>query len=246
MDKARAGVELFRVMGERMLAPFHRPAGSPSRRFPTVLFLHGFPGAEKSVDVQRALLRRGVASVAPHFLGAWGSGGLYRFTTLIAQARAALAAARRLPFVDPRRVAVYGFSMGGWTALHLAAADGRLKAVCAVAPVGGPEMLPGRGVEFIGHLARPLAAPPPRELALDFAAAVSRHDPAESARRFKAPLLLVHGTGDDVIPADVSRRVAAAAGPRARLVLERGARHDFLDRREKLARLCAGWLAARL
>jgi DNA-binding response OmpR family regulator len=45
---------------------------------------------------QRALLRRGVASVAPHFLGAWGSGGTYRFTTLVEQARAALAATRRL------------------------------------------------------------------------------------------------------------------------------------------------------
>src|SRR4051812_47229367 len=124
---AHAGTEIFRVLGERMLVQTHRPAGPARRRFPAVLFLHGFPGSEKSLDVQRELMKRGVASVAPSFLGAWGSGGVYRFTTLVPQARAALRAARRLPFVDPRRVAVYGFSMGGWAALNLAAAEPSLK-----------------------------------------------------------------------------------------------------------------------
>ena len=73
--KARAGTEIFRVKGQKMLVHYHRPEGPEGRRFPTVLFLHGFPGSEKSVDIQRALMARGIASVAPSFLGAWGSGG---------------------------------------------------------------------------------------------------------------------------------------------------------------------------
>lgn len=229
-----------------MLAPYHRPAGPDRRRFPTVLFLHGFPGSEKSVDVQRALLRRGVASVAPHFLGAWGSGGSYRFTTLVPQARAALAATRRLPFVDPRRVAVYGFSMGGWAALNLAALDPSLKAVVAVAPVGGPEMVGPRTPDFMRRLSRPLVTLPAAALTRDFADAVTRLDPAKALARLKTPVLLVHGTADDVVPCAVSRRLAAAARGPLRLVLERGAHHDFLEKREKLTKLCASWLAARL
>lgn len=239
-------MEVFRVRGERMLAAFHRPAGPEGRRFPTVLFLHGFPGSEKSVDVQRALLRRGVASVAPYFLGAWGSGGTYRFTTLVAQARAALAAARRLPFVDPRRVAVYGFSMGGWTALNLAASDPSLKAVVAVAPVGGPEMVGPRTPEFMRRLSRPLKTLSPAALTRDFAAAVTRQDPAKAVARLRRPVLLVHGTADDVVPCAVSRRIAAAAEGPLRLVLEPGAHHDFLEKREKLTALASSWLAARL
>ena len=72
---ARAGTEVFRVKGQKMLVHYHRPEGPEAKRFPTVLFLHGFPGSEKSVDIQRALMARGVASVAPSFLGSWGSGG---------------------------------------------------------------------------------------------------------------------------------------------------------------------------
>lgn len=246
MPKAHGGLELFRVKGKRMLALYHRPAGPEGRRYPVVLFLHGFPGSEKSVDVQRALLKLGVASVAPHFLGAWGSQGVYRFTTLVEQARAALAATRRLPFVDPRRVAVYGFSMGGWTALNLAAEEPALKAVVAVAPVGGPEMVHPSNLQFMTRLSRPLVAPPPPALTRDFRAAVTRQDPARALARLRAPVLLVHGTADDVVPFAVSRRLAAAARGPLRLVAERGGGHDFLDRRERLVKLCAPWLKERL
>jgi dipeptidyl aminopeptidase/acylaminoacyl peptidase len=244
--QAHAGTKILRVRGRRMLASYHRPAGPQGRRFPAVLFLHGFPGSEKNVDVQRALLARGIASFAPSFLGAWGSGGEYRFTTLVAQARAALRAMKRLDFVDPRRVAVYGFSMGGWTALNLAAGAPELKAVVAVAPVGGPEILGPHTRSFIARLRAPLNAPPTGDLLEDFRAALSRFDPARAAARLKVPLLLIHGEADDVIPAGVSRRLARLCAAPTRLTLSRGAGHDFLDRRPALARLASRFLAARL
>jgi dipeptidyl aminopeptidase/acylaminoacyl peptidase len=242
--KARTGTEIFRFGGRRMLAPYHRPEGPEGRRHPAVLFLHGFPGSEKSVDVQRALLERGIASVAPHFLGAWGSGGTYRFTTLAAQARAALRAARRLAFVDPARTAVYGFSMGGWAALNLAASEPSLKAVVAVAPAGGPEMIGPGTRDFLARLSRPLNVSGP--LFADFRRAMTQDDPARAVPRIFAPLLFVHGDADATIPAAVSRRLAALAAGPVRLVIERGADHDFLDRRAALARLASRWLAERL
>lgn len=244
--RAHAGTEIFRVQGRKMLAHYHRPEGPEGRRFPAVLFLHGFPGSERSVDVQRALMKRGIASCAPSFLGAWGSGGLYRFTTLVAQAEAALKAMKRLPFVDPRRVAAYGFSMGGWAALNLAAREPALKAVVAIAPCGGPEMLGGDTKRFITHLSRPLNAPKPAVLAADFARALRRDDPGEAVRRLKAPLLLIHGDADETIPLAVSRRLAALAPRGTRLLVEKGADHGFLDRRERLTRVASDWLASRL
>ncbi len=243
---AHAGTDIFRVMGRKMLVHYHRPAGPEGRRFPAVLFLHGFPGSEKSIDIQRALMARGIASVAPSFLGAWGSGGKYRFTTLPAQAAAALSAAKRLEFVDPRRVALFGFSMGGWAALNAAAREPGLRAIVAVAPAGGAEMIGPHTLEFITSLSRPLNAIAPRALAADFRKAVAAGDPARAARRIKAPLLLVHGDADETIPLAVSRRIAKSAGGRVRLVIERGASHDFLDRRARLTRLCADFLARSL
>lgn len=225
-----------------MLLHFHRPAGKANKKFPAVVFLHGFPGSEKSVDVQRALMGMGIASVAPSFLGAWGSGGKYRFTTLPAQAAAALAAARKLTFVNPRRVALYGFSMGGWAALNAAARDAGLRAVVAIAPVGGPEMIGPGTLDFIKRLSRPLNTLAPKALAADFRKAVTTYDPNRAARLIKAPLLLVHGDADQTIPSVVSRNIAKNAGGKVRLVIEPGAAHDFLDRRARLTKRCAGFL----
>jgi len=244
--QAHAGTRVLRVHGRRMLAGYHRPAGPAGRRFPAALFLHGFPGSEKNVDVQRELLARGIASFAPSFLGAWGSGGEYRFTTLVAQSRAALAAMKRLDFVDPRRVAVFGFSMGGWTALNLAARAPELKAVVAVAPVGGPEILGPHTRGFIARLSRPLNAPPTSALTADFRRALAAQDPARAVARFTTPLLLVHGDVDDTIPVGVSRRLARLAAGPSRLVVERNCGHDFLDRRVRLARLASGFLQEKL
>lgn len=244
--RAHAGTEIFRVLGQKMVATYHRPAGPQGKRFPTVLFLHGFPGSEKSVDVQRELMRRGIASVAPSFLGSWGSGGKYRFTTLVPQARAALRAARKLPFVNPRRIAVYGFSMGGWTALNLAAAEPALKAVVAIAPAGGPEMLGPDTRTFLAHLSKSLNVPAQGLLLADFRRALADFDPARAVARLRAPLLLIHGDEDGTIPVGISRRYAALAGRGARLVVQRGADHGFLDCRDRLTRLAANWLAERV
>ncbi|OGS41699.1 MAG: hypothetical protein A2506_03405 [Elusimicrobia bacterium RIFOXYD12_FULL_66_9] len=244
--KAHSGVEILRVLGQKMLVPYHRPEGRPGRRFPTVLFLHGFPGSEKSVDVQRELMARGIASLAPHFLGSWGSGGTYRFTTLVPQARAVLRAARRWDFVDGRRLAVYGFSMGGWTALNLAAEEPGLKAVVAVAPAGGPEMVGPGARAMILHLAAPLRAPKTAALLADFRRAVTVSDPARAVARLRCPLLLIHGDEDATVPLAVSRRLRSLAAGPARLVVERGGGHHLLDRRRKLARSAAIWLAARV
>ena len=236
----------MRFSGERMLVHVHRPSGGRRKRFPAVLFLHGFPGLEKSIDVQRALMSRGIASIAPSFLGCWGSGGEYRFSTLIAQARAVYRAMRRMAFVDGGRVGVFGFSMGGWAALNLAALEPNIKAVVAVAPAGGPEMVRANTQGVLARLARPLRAICPKTLAADFRRAVTERDAAAAAAKIKAPTLLVHGDADTTIPVFVSRRIASRGGRRLRLRIERGAEHDFLDRRDALTRVCSGFLGRHL
>lgn len=238
--------DLFRWRGLKTLGVFTRPAGPSRKRFPAVLLLHGIPGAEKNVDIQRRLMDAGVAGFALHFAGAWGSEGEYRFSNLVPQARAALRFLARQEFVDERRLAVFGFSMGGWTALNVAAAEPRLRAVAAVAPVGGPETLGGGVAERVERLSRPLRVRSVAALARDYAVAVTENDPARAVAARCCPLLLVHGDADDVVPVAISRRLFALANGPKRLVIEPGACHDFLDRREKLSRVVADWLAARL
>ncbi|MBI2362771.1 MAG: alpha/beta fold hydrolase [Elusimicrobia bacterium] len=244
--KPHSGYQVWRWNGRKMVGVQHRPALRAGRKAPGVLFLHGFPGSEKNVDIQRALMERGVASFAPHFAGAWGSAGSYRFSTLVDQARQALRVLAATDGVDPRRLAVFGFSMGGYAALNLAGRTPSLAGAAAVAPVGGPEMVTPESLETLTRLSRPLNAGSPAALLKDFKAAVRRDDPARAVARPGCPLLLVHGDADEVVPYPVSRRLAALAGRRARLVTARGADHAFLDRRPWLTRLAASWLAERL
>lgn len=84
---------------------------------PTVLLLHGFPGAELNLDLARAIQRAGWNVMAIHYRGVWGAPGQFSFSHTIEDARAALAWLRdpaRAPQVDASRLVVLGHSMGGF------------------------------------------------------------------------------------------------------------------------------------
>jgi dipeptidyl aminopeptidase/acylaminoacyl peptidase len=243
---AHMGAVVLKHRGLKLVGVMARPAGVQRKRFPAVLFLHGFPGSEQNVDIRRLLLQRGVASFSLHFSGAWGSEGYYSFSQLVPQAAAALKFLASQGFVDNKRLAVFGFSMGGWAALNLAARTPGLRGVAAVAPVGGPEMVSSAVGDHVGHLSRTLRIRSAGSLANDFVRCVTSMDPAKAAAALDCPLLLVHGTKDDVVPSSVSQRLLSATLMPKTLVLGRGAAHDFLDRREWLSGLVTGWLARRL
>ncbi|MFH1095505.1 MAG: alpha/beta fold hydrolase [Candidatus Micrarchaeota archaeon] len=244
--KSHSSPDVFRFRGLRLVGVFTRPAGPSNKRFPAVLFLHGFPGSEKNVDIQRELMERGIAGFALHFSGAWGSEGRYRFTTLVPQALAALRFLKTRPFVDPRRVGIFGFSMGGWAAINTAARAPAVKAVVAVSPAGGPEMITPAMQSAINHLSSSLRVGSTKALGRDFVKAVRSQDPAKSAAGLKTALLLVHGEKDDIVSPAISRRIYQAAGKRKKFVLARGGAHDFLDRRDWLKRLVSSWFEKNL
>jgi dipeptidyl aminopeptidase/acylaminoacyl peptidase len=245
MQVARSAADLFTFRGHKTLGIFATPAGRKQQKFPAVLMLHGYPGAEKSADLQHQLMQRGIASFALHFQGAWGSEGLYRFSTLTAQARAALKHLARKPNIDAKRLAVFGFSMGGWTAIQVGAREAKLKGVVAVAPVGGAEMLIPAAREFVERVSVTVKSGSPKATWSDFSRTVKQNDVATAATKIKAPLLLLHGDCDEVVPYPISQRILKAR-PQTKFVRARGADHSFLDRRRWLVKRCADWLATLL
>lgn len=60
------------------------------------------------------------------------------------------------------------------------------------------------------------------------------------------PLLVLHGTADEVLPSVCSELVYAAAAEPRELRLLPGARHDLRDARAEILRTLAGWLPAAL
>lgn len=124
--------------GKRM--PAHLYVASGAGPHPTVVFLHGFPGNERNLDVAQALRRFGFNTLYFHYRGAWGAEGEYRLTQLPEDAIAVLNYLREPGNasqlrVDTRALSVLGHSLGGYTALAAGAADADLSCVIALSPV---------------------------------------------------------------------------------------------------------------
>ncbi|GIM93723.1 alpha/beta hydrolase family protein [Paractinoplanes toevensis] len=121
----------FASGGEQLLGLLHLPAGPGP--FPVVVLLHGFPGNERNFDLAQALRRAGYAAVVFHYRGSWGVGGAWSWQHVLDDAAAVVEQVRADPRFDPARVAVAGHSVGGFAALHTAAADPSVGAVASLA-----------------------------------------------------------------------------------------------------------------
>jgi len=95
---------------------------------PTFVLFHGLPGNERNLDLAQAIRRAGWNVVAATYRGAWGSGGAFRFSNNLEDAKATLAFVRdptnaaKLG-IDASRIAIGGHSMGGWVTAHTLASD---------------------------------------------------------------------------------------------------------------------------
>lgn len=126
--------------GERCAATFYRPGGVGGRG-PCVVMAHGvtLTRCDGIPDYAERFAAAGFAALAFDYRH-WGDseGEPRRWVSLRRQLedwRAAVAYVRTLEGVDQERVAVWGMSLGGGHALLTAAADRRVAAVVALAPM---------------------------------------------------------------------------------------------------------------
>jgi len=122
--------------GARMNGLIYLAAGTGSH--PVVIFLHGFPGNERNLDLAQAVRRAGYHSLYTDFRGMWGSAGEFSFshgledvTEILAWVRAPGTAATY--HIDTTRIAIVGHSYGGWLALMSAGAQPPSVCVAAMA-----------------------------------------------------------------------------------------------------------------
>ena len=122
-------VTSFEVQGDRVNGYWLHPNGAGP--FPTIIFLHGFPGYEQNRDTAQALRRAGFVVFFFHYRGSWGSGGNFSFAGAGQDVSAAVEYVKSFcdgkckdAPLDSDRIALFGHSMGGLLAL-MAAADRR-------------------------------------------------------------------------------------------------------------------------
>ena len=106
---------------------------------PAIVFLHGFPGNERNLDLVHSLRRAGFHVLFFNYRGSWASGGAFSFAAARADIGAATAylrqpeTAQRLR-IDTNRIYLVGHSMGGWLALAGAADDPTIRCTVALMP----------------------------------------------------------------------------------------------------------------
>ena len=207
--------------------------------------LHGFPGVQQNEDIAAELCRRGMTVLLPHFRGCWGSPGRFHVGAMFEDAPAALRLLSRYHQVDPGRVGVLGYSVGGWVALKLAA-EARLAAVAVLAPAAPRLDRPG-DPGYLRRNARALDIPDPQAVWAEYAAAAREDHPEEYVHRIApTPVLFVQGLRDRTVPAEGTRRLLALARAPKDWKGFPGEDHEFQNDRPAVLHGVCGWLEERL
>jgi uncharacterized protein len=192
------------------------PAAATSRgkgRGPAVLVCNG-NGGNRSLraPLAAALARAGLAVLLFDYRGYAANPGRPAEPGLAADARAAVAYLAARPEVDPARLVYFGESLGAAVALRLAV-ERPPAALVLRSPFGSLAEVGRRHYPWL-----------PVSLLL-----ADRYDAAGRAGRLAAPLLVVAGGRDRIVPPAHSRRLFEAAPEPKRFVLLPGADHNDLD-----------------
>jgi uncharacterized protein len=228
----------FDSENSRLQGVFFQWAGLGPR--PTLLLLHGIPGAEQNIDIARAVHRKRWNSLVFHYRGCCGSEGAYSIPGILDDAAAAARFLRDQENVDPGRLAVAGLSLGGWATIAFASGDSGFKSVVAMAPLPGPEAMEGNlRIEDLQEYSGHLSGTTPDKLRLE----LGQVEPiAAFAERLRDRKLLLLTADKDELFAPESYADFQRAAPWAEWRRFPRADHAFLIGREKLVRTIVPWL----
>ena len=222
------------------------PPGSSGKNLPAVVLPHGGPSSrdEWGFDwLAQFLAARGYAVIQPNYRGSSGYGeswmvenGFKSWRTSIGDISSSAKWLAAQGLADPKRIAILGWSYGGYAALQGAATDPSLyKAVIAVAPVTDLQMLKDEAQGYTNSRtqARFIGSGPH----------IQEGSPLRLASAISAPVLLVHGDMDANVGVSQSRKMNDAlkgAGKTIEYLEFKGLEHSLKDgnaRRQMLTKI---------
>jgi len=178
---------------------------------PTILYFHGnAANAANRAPKIDMMLESGFGVFYLNNRGYGGSGGSPTEANNVADAIAAYDYVRGLG-VPPDKIVTFGESLGSGQAVRLAAAR-PVAAVVLEAPLTSTVEV-GRSIYFWLPLSLLIA---------------DQYNVERDIARVTAPLLILHGEQDEVIPVDMGRRIYNAANQPKRIEVVRDGRHNDL------------------
>ncbi len=223
----------------------HKPQLKQGERVPMVVLCHGFMGRKESdllIKIADQLQAAGIASIRFDFNGHGESEGRFQDMTVlneIVDAKKVVEYVSALPYVGS--VAIAGHSQGGVVAAMTAGELGaaKIKSVVLLAPaavlrddaIRGNTMgatydpfNPGEYVELFRGL----------KLGAEYIRTAFSMPIYETSAKYKGPALIIHGTGDRVVPYTYGERFHEI-WPKSKLEILDRADHGFSKETDKVA-----------
>jgi dipeptidyl aminopeptidase/acylaminoacyl peptidase len=221
--------------GAQIPAYLTLPPGKDAKNLPAVVLPHGGPSSrdEWGFDfLSQFLAARGYAVIQPEYRGSAGYGdqwlnvnGFKNWRTSMGDIAASAKWLASQGIADPKRVAIFGWSYGGYAALMEAETDPQLyKAVIAVAPVTDLAMLKQDAQGYTSA-----------RVVEDFVGSgphIVEGSPLQHASLIQVPVLLVHGDLDANVAFRHSQKMAEAlqsAGKDVEFLQYKGLDHSLVD-----------------
>jgi dipeptidyl aminopeptidase/acylaminoacyl peptidase len=221
--------------GTRIPGYLTLPPGSSGRGLPAIVMPHGGPGArdEWGFDwLAQYFANRGFAVLQPNFRGSTGYGdawfqqnGFRSWRTAVGDVNDAGRWLVSEGIADPAKLAIFGWSYGGYAALQSNVLDSSLfKAVVAVAPVTDLDVARNAYVDSSRNaVVRDFFGSGPH---------IVEGSPARNTAAIRAPVLLFHGDRDINVDIQQSRLMETrlrGAGRPGELIVYPGLDHQLDD-----------------
>ncbi len=200
-------------------------SGSATLRRPLTIYFGG-NAEETSWILGEAHRFAGRMLLFINYRGYGGSAGTPHEKVLLDDALAVFDAARARSDVDPARISVWGRSLGSGVAVHVASAR-PVSGLALVSPYDSMAALAQRHMPALSVLL------------------TQRYDSAAKAPAIRAPVLMLAGARDTLIPPQHSEQLRAVWGGPARLVMLPEADHNSMQEGADYWREIAAFLSPR-
>lgn len=230
---------VFGREGHRLVGIMHI-ADSREKR-PGVILFHGFTGNKIEphrifVKIGRKLASSGINVLRFDFYGSGDSEGEFiemTFTGEVEDAFTAVDFLKQQAYIDPYRIGILGLSMGGGIASYVAGSRSDIKSVVLLSAVSSLVSLADRirtqypedklrsdgFVDYLGW-----------QLGVRFIEELPNISPVDKIKNFSGPVLIIHGSKDELVPVDAAYTYHNALKERnaeTKLLVLEGADHTF-------------------